>query len=218
MLFFHVCLVCLFVCLPDVTESITCRMKPPRRIRHFWDCYPVFTPRPTEHRLARRVASLVPRREKKRARLGSLDHYSREQRRQLRPPAHLCAMDSLGLGHGRPDTLDPNAHTADWTMHIGMSTAAFCLVVLVLRYLCCAFKGRAVNDTDAPELEEFNNSEGKRERRVDSIRQGKAGRYVSAPPLVAADEPEATAWEGRPKEVRPKKASRKGRAPRTRPL
>ena len=158
------------------------------------------------------------RREKKRARLGSLDHYSREQRRQLRPPAHLCAMDSLGLGHGRPDTLDPNAHTADWTMHIGMSTAAFCLVVLVLRYLCCAFKGRAVNDTDAPELEEFNNSEGKRERRVDSIRQGKAGRYVSAPPLVAADEPEATAWEGRPKEVRPKKASRKGRAPRTRPL
>ena len=177
-----------------------------------------FTPRPTEHRLARRGASLVPRREKKRARLGSLDHYSREQRRQLRPPAHLCAMDSLGLGHSRPDTLDPNAHTADWTMHIGMSTAAFCLVVLVLRYLCCAFKGRAVNDTDAPELEEFNNSEGKRERRVDSIRQGKAGRYVSAPPLVAADEPEATAWEGRPKEVRPKKASRKGRAPRTRPL
>ena len=183
---------------------------------------PRLTPRPTEHRLAPaarrvRLARHVSRATQS-ARLGSLDHYSREQRRQLRPPAHLRAMDSLGLGRGHPDTLDPNAHTADWTMHIGMSTAAFCLVVLVLRYLCCAFKGRAVNDTDAPELEEFNNSEGKRERRVDSIRQGKAGRYVSAPPLVAADEPEATAWEGRPKEVRPKKASRKGRAPRTRPL
>ena len=130
----------------------------------------------------------------------------------------LCTMDSLGLGHGRSETLDPNAHTADWTKRIGMSTAAFCLVVLVLRYLCCAVRGRAVNDTDAPELEEFNSSEGKRARRVDSIRQGKAGRYVSAAPLVAADEPEATAWEGRPKEARQKKAPRKGRAPRTRPL
>lgn len=212
---------CLLVCLHEVREFITSN-EPPRLIRrHASHGYPVLPPvRPSRDLplAPRRVASLVPRREKKRARLGSLDHYSREQRRQLRPPAHLCAMDSLGLGHGRPDTLDPNAHTADWTMHIGMSTAAFCLVVLVLRYLCCAFKGRAVNDTDAPELEEFNNSEGKRERRVDSIRQGKAGRYVSAPPLVAADEPEATAWEGRPKEVRPKKASRKGRAPRTRPL
>ena len=127
-------------------------------------------------------------------------------------------MDSLGLGHGRSDALDPNAHTADWTKHIGIGTAAFCLVVLVLRYLCCAVKGRAVNDTDAPELEEFTSSEGKRARRVDSIRQGKAGRYVSAAPLVAADEPEATAWEVRPKEARQKKTSRKGRAPRTRPL
>ena len=132
-------------------------------------------------------------------------------------------METLGLGH-RTDILDPNAHTADWTKRIGVSTAAFCLAVLVLRYLCCSVQGRAVQDTDAPELEEFNSSEG-RARRVDSVRV-KAGRYVSAAPMVAADEAEAAAWEGRPKEARQgrpkearqKQAQRKGRAPRTRPV
>ena len=125
-------------------------------------------------------------------------------------------MDSLG--HGRSDSLNPNAHTADWTKLIGTSTAAFCVVVLVLRYVCCSVnQGRTVNDTDAPELEEFNNSEGRTARRVDSVRI-KAGRYISAAPLVAADEPEAAAWEGRPKEARRQKATRKGRPSRTHPV
>ena len=122
-------------------------------------------------------------------------------------------MESLG---GRTTTLDPNAHIADWTKSIVLGTAAFVVVALVLRSLCCSFQGRSVQDTDAPELEEFN-SNGTRAKRVDSIRV-KAGRYVSAAPLAtAADEPEAAAWEGRPREPRPKRkpGSKKSR---TQPL
>jgi len=117
-------------------------------------------------------------------------------------------------------TLDPNAHIGAWTKEVGLGTAGLVVVALLLRSFCCSFRGRAVQDTDAPELEAFETSEGRR-KRVDSVRV-KAGRYVSAAPIAPADEPEAAAWEDRPKdrprEACPKKAKKQSRAARTRPL
>ena len=105
-----------------------------------------------------------------------------------------------------PTELDPNAHTGDWTRTIGLYTVVAVVAAVVLKSLCCATKGRSVNDTDAPELEEFDNEAGGTAKRVDSIRV-KGGRYVSAASrqLDAADDDEdGHKWCSRSREPRAK--------------
>lgn len=114
-------------------------------------------------------------------------------------------LDSSSTG---PTKLDPNAHTGDWTRTIGIYTVVAVVAAVVLRSLCCASKGRSVNDTDAPELEEFGN-EGGTAKRVDAIRV-KGGRYVSAAAsrqLDAADDDDGgddSQWGARSREPRAK--------------
>lgn len=123
--------------------------------------------------------------------------------------AHL---DSSPTG---PTELDPNAHTGDWTRTIGLYTVVAVVVAVVLKSLCCATKGRSVNDTDAPELEVFD-SEGGTAKRVDSIRV-KGGRYVSASRLDAADDDdEQQAWGSRSRQSRVK-TSKSAAQPKPKP-
>ena len=119
--------------------------------------------------------------------------------------------ESLGLeGGSSSGELDPNAHTGSWTQIIGVGTVVVVVVGLGLRSMCCAATGRSVNDTDAPELEEFATHSGATAKRVDSVRI-KAGRYVSAAPCNPVDEEEVAWGSGRPS------AARKAKKPRPKP-
>lgn len=83
---------------------------------------------------------------------------------------------SLGLGQQqRSGELDPNAHVGNWSQAVGYVVVPCVLVGLVLHQLCCKGASRAVNSTDAPELEELTNATGVSARQVDSVnvREGK---------------------------------------------
>ena len=108
--------------------------------------------------------------------------------------------------------LDPNKHIGEWTQAVGLVAVGSFALVLLLRAMFCASKGRAVSESDAPELEEFSTGSGKAARRVDSLRV-KAGRYVSAAPQLE-EEDEPSAWgrrtiEGHAKPKKPKKPRRR---------
>ena len=73
--------------------------------------------------------------------------------------------NELGLDqHAKGQTLDTTAHVGNWSNIIGVSVVAVLLVICCIHQTYCKVAGRAVNDTDAPELEELAAAKGERLR------------------------------------------------------
>eukprot|EP00966_Prymnesium_polylepis_P119278 2756299-Prymnesium_polylepis.1 len=122
--------------------------------------------------------------------------------------------NELGLGQrAKGQTLDPTAHVGNWSNVIGVGVVAVLAVICCIHQTYCKVAGRAVNDTDAPELEELGCL-----RQVDTVRvasgklvtdtkaAGRAVRATRSEELAAAEDEEAAV---RP---RPKKKGARAKA------
>ena len=99
---------------------------------------------------------------------------------------------SLGLRQTeRPKELDTTAHVGNWSEVLGTGALPLLVAACVLHRVFCYTKGRAVNESDAPELEVMVGASGKKVNHNDST-QIKNGRTVAgnrAKPLAVAEEP-----------------------------
>ena len=96
----------------------------------------------------------------------------------------------LGLNDDTvPHELDTTAHVGSWSRVIGAGILACLVILCIVHQAFCKVAGRAVNDTDAPELEELGCL-----RQVDTVKvrsgklvtdRGAASRAVGAPAFPA---------------------------------
>jgi hypothetical protein len=86
---------------------------------------------------------------------------------------------SLGLGQTRNGQMDSTAHVGTWSQMVGTFVVPVVIVGLILKAVCCKESSRAVNATDAPELEELTIA-GVSVTQVDTVATDSTGRYVDA--------------------------------------
>ena len=86
----------------------------------------------------------------------------------------VAVHDELGLNDdAKPQELDTTAHVGSWSRVVGAGIVACLVIICVVHQAFCKVAGRAVNDTDAPELEELGCL-----RQVDTVNV-RAGKLVT---------------------------------------